>query len=151
MSCLWPKGTLGNWSRMCDIFFQLDHTKPETYNSYGDKTTSYQRIRPECVHNEYSDDPDTSKNVPLPTEATEQIHLTPTASAAVDTKNEVNFNDHVMNDNDEPWATVAHHRTGWNKTFKRNVSWYAVWNCFARLSETSCITGKSKERPHKHA
>ena len=33
---------------------------------------------------------------------------------------------------------------------ERNVSWYAVWNCFARLSETSCLTGQSKERRHKH-
>ena len=29
---------------------------------------------------------------------------------------------------------------------ERNVSWFAVWNCVARLSETSCITGQSKER-----
>ena len=25
---------------------------------------------------------------------------------------------HVMDDNDEPWATEVDHRTGWNKTFK---------------------------------
>ena len=33
---------------------------------------------------------------------------------------------------------------------ERNVSWYAVWNCFAQLSETGCITGQGKERLHKH-
>ena len=71
------------------------------------------------VLNEYSDDPDKSaytvgQNVPLPSEGTEQIPLTPTASAAVETKN----NDRAMDDIDEIWATEADHRTGWNKTFK---------------------------------
>ena len=75
------------------------------------------------VHNEHSDDPDTSadmvgQHVLLPGEATEQVPLTPTASAAVYIKNTATFNDHVMNDNDEPSATEADHRTGWNKTFK---------------------------------
>ena len=75
------------------------------------------------VLDEYSDDPDISaymvgQNVPLPPEATEHIPFTPTASAAVYTKNGVNFNDRVMNDNDEPWATEADHRTSWNETFK---------------------------------
>ena len=75
------------------------------------------------VLNEYSDDPDTSaymvgQNVPLPTEATEQIPLTPTFSAAVDIKNTATFNDRAMNENDEPWTTEADHRTGWNKKFK---------------------------------
>ena len=65
------------------------------------------------VLNEYSDDPDKSaymvgQNVALPTEATEHIPL----------KNTVNFNTRVMNDNDEPWAIEADHRTAWNKTFK---------------------------------
>ena len=69
------------------------------------------------VLNEYSDDPDTSalvvgQNVPLPTEATEQIPLTPTASAAVDMKNTASFNVRTMDDNDEPWATEVDHRTG---------------------------------------
>ena len=59
-----------------------------------------------------------ANNVPLPPEATEQIPSTPAPSAAVDSKNTVNFIDRVMNDNDEPWATEADHRTGWNKTFK---------------------------------
>ena len=72
---------------------------------------------------EYSEDPDISaymvgQNVPLPTEASEHVPLTPTASATVDMKNTANFNDLVMNDNDEPWATEADHRTGWNKTIK---------------------------------
>ena len=71
------------------------------------------------VLNEYSDDPDTpaytvGQNVHLPSEGTEQIPLTPTASAAVETKN----NDRAMDDNDEIWATEGDHRTGWNKTFK---------------------------------
>ena len=78
------------------------------------------------VLNEYCDDLDVSvymvgQNVPLPTEATEHIPLTPTASAAVDMKNTANFNDRVMNDNDEPWATEADHRTGWIKTFKSGM------------------------------
>ena len=43
MSCLWPKGTLGKWSRMCKVFFfQLVYTKSDTYSSYGDTTTTYQ-------------------------------------------------------------------------------------------------------------
>ena len=78
------------------------------------------------VLNEYSDNPDTSaymvgQNVPLPTEATEHIPLTPTASAAVDIKDTATFNDHAMDDNDETWATEADHRTGWNKTFKNGT------------------------------
>ena len=75
------------------------------------------------VLDEYSDDPDTSAymvglNIPLPTETTEQIPLTPTASAAVDTNDTATFNVRAMDDNDEVWATEADHRTGWNKTFK---------------------------------
>ena len=75
------------------------------------------------VLNEYSDDPDTSAymvghNVPLSTEATEHIPLTPTACAAVDIKNAATFNDRVMDDNDEPLATEADDRTGWGETFK---------------------------------
>ena len=48
-------------------------------------------------------------------EATEQIPLTSTASAAVDIKNTAFFNGLAM---DEIWATEADHRTGWNKTFQ---------------------------------
>ena len=109
------------------------------------------------VLNQYSGDPDTSadmvgRNVPLPTEPTEQIPLTPTASAAVNIKNTATFDVRVMDDNDEPWATEADHRTGWNKNVQDwNVSWNAVWNCFARFSETSCIADQSKERLHNHA
>ena len=51
------------------------------------------------------------QNVLLPTEASEQRSLTPTASAAVDIKNTPNFNDRAMDDNDELWATEADHRT----------------------------------------
>ena len=58
------------------------------------------------------------QNVPLPTETTEQVPLTPTASAAVDTKDTATFNTRVMDDNDEVWAIEADHRTGCNKTFK---------------------------------
>ena len=73
------------------------------------------------VLNEYSDDPDTSaylvgQHVPLPGEATEQVPLTPTASATVDTKDTATFTARVMDDNDEIWTTEADHRTGWNKT-----------------------------------
>ena len=74
------------------------------------------------VLHEYSDDPDASahmvgQNVLLPTEATEQIPLTPTASAAVDIKNTATFDVRAMDDDDEPWASETDHRTGWNKTF----------------------------------
>ena len=57
------------------------------------------------------------QNIPLPTETIEQIPLTPTASAAVDTKDTATFNVRVMDDNDEIWATEADDGTGWNKTF----------------------------------
>ena len=105
----------------------------------------------------YSDDPDTSacmvgQNVLLPTETTEQIPLTPTASAAVDIKNTATFKDRAMDDNDEMWATEADHRTGWSKMFKSGT--YRGVYCmdfFARLSETSCIADQSKERLHEHA
>ena len=58
------------------------------------------------------------QHVPLPTETTEQVPLTLTGSAAVDTKDTATFNARVMDDNDEIWAIEAEHRTGWNKTFK---------------------------------
>ena len=58
------------------------------------------------------------QHVPVPTGATEHIPLTPTASVAVDMKTTANFNDRVMNDNGEPWATETDHRTGRNKEFK---------------------------------
>ena len=75
------------------------------------------------VLNEYSDDPDTSAyvvghHVLLPTDTTEHIPLTPTASATVDTKDTATFNDRAMDDNDEIRATEVDHRTGWKKTFK---------------------------------
>ena len=85
------------------------------------------------VLNEYSDDTDTSaymvgQNVPLP--------IKPTASTAVDIKNTATFNDRAMHDNDDPWATEADHRTGWNQNVQeRDVSRHVVWNCFARISE----------------
>ena len=79
------------------------------------------------VLNEDSDDLDTSaymvgENVPLPMEATEQVPLTPTASAAVGLKNTATFNDRAMDDSDEPWTTEADHRTGWNQTFKSGTN-----------------------------
>ena len=106
------------------------------------------------VLNEYSDDSVTSasmvgQNVPLPTEATEQISLTPAVSASVDIKNTATFNDRA---NDEIWATEADHRTGWNKTLKsgtyRGMQYGIV---FVRLLETGCITGQGKERSYDHA
>ena len=44
-------------------------------------------------------------------------HLCLTA-AAVDTKKGGIFDDHAMDDNDEPWLSETDHRTGWNKDFK---------------------------------
>ena len=91
---------------------------------------------------EYSDDPETSaymvgQNVPLPKEATEQIPLTPTASAAVDIKNTATLNGRVVDDNDEPRATEAdgrQRRTTGDRSRsqdrmeqnvqERSVSWY---------------------------
>ena len=72
---------------------------------------------------ECSDDPDTSaflvgQHVPLLGEATEQVPLTPTASATVDTKDTATFDACVMDNNDEMWTIEADHRTGWNKTFE---------------------------------
>ena len=58
------------------------------------------------------------QNVLLPTEPTEQTPLTPTASAAVDIKNAATFDVRAMDDNDEPRATEADHRTGWKKPVK---------------------------------
>ena len=97
-----------------------------TYSSYGHTTATYrpsEEIGACFVLNEYSDDPDTSaymvrQRVPLPGEATEQVSLTPTASAAIDTKDTATFNARVMDDNDAIWAIEADHRTRWNKTFK---------------------------------
>ena len=92
------------------------------------------------------------RNVPLPTEPTEQILSTPTASAAVNIKNTATFDVRVMDDNDEPWATEADHRTGWNKTFK--IGTYRGMLCGIVLRDypkqvVSLI--KSKERLHNHA
>ena len=58
------------------------------------------------------------KNVPLPTEPAKQTPLTLTASAAVDIKKGCIFDDHAMDDNDEPWLSETDHRTGRNKDFK---------------------------------
>ena len=58
------------------------------------------------------------QHVFLPREANEQVSLTPTASAAMDTKDTAIFNARVMDDNDEMRAIEADHRTGRNNTFK---------------------------------
>ena len=84
------------------------------------KRTRFERV---FVLNNYSDDPDTSacmvgQNVPLPTEPTEQTLVIPMASAAVDIKKTGMFDVHPLDDIDEPWASEADHRTGWNKEFK---------------------------------
>ena len=89
------------------------------------------------VLNAYSDDPDTSAcmvglNIPLPTETTEQIPLTPTASATVDTKDPATSDTRVMDDNDEIWTIEADHRTGWHKTFESGTyrgMLYGVISC----------------------
>ena len=62
------------------------------------------------VLNEYSDDPDTSaymvgQNEPLPMERTEQVSLTPTASATTDIQNTATFSGRAVENNDETWAT----------------------------------------------
>ena len=67
---------------------------------------------------EYSDDPDTSAhvvclNMPLPTKMTEQVF-----DSFRRTTDTATFNARAMDDNDEPWATEADHRTGWSEEFK---------------------------------
>ena len=66
------------------------------------------------------------------------------ASAAVDTKKGGIFDIHAMDDYDEPWLSDTDHRLE-QRVQERNVPWYAVRNCLARLPETSCITGQGKE------
>ena len=94
--------------------------------------------------------PHVGQNVPLPTEPTEQTPLTPTASAAVDIKKTAIFDVHAIDDNDEPWASVTDHRTGWNKEFKSGTYRCMLYgiDCFARLSETSCISACKKCMNH---
>ena len=58
------------------------------------------------------------QNVPIPPESVKQPPMTPTASAAVDTKKEGIFDGDAMDDNDEPWLSETDHRTRWNKEFK---------------------------------
>ena len=71
--------------------------------SYHDTTTSFQPSEPGwSVFN--SDDPDSSaymvdQHVLAPTEPTEQFPLTPTASAADDTKKAETFDVHAIDDN----------------------------------------------------
>ena len=123
-------GRKGHWAndRQCAMSFSSSSARNQTRTARlatRQQFTDRANQTEVCfVLHEYSDDPDTSaymvgQNVPQPKEATEQIPLTPTASAAVDIKNTATFNDRVMDDNDEPWATETDHRTGWNKTFKR--------------------------------
>ena len=145
---------------MRNVFLQLVYTKSNTYSSYGDTTAftdQTNQIGACFVLNEYSDDPDTSANmvgqhVPLPTETTEQVPLTPTASAAVDTKDAATLNVSVMDDDDETWGDRSRTQDRMEQNVQvRNVSWFAELNCFVSLSETSCITDQSKERSHDHA
>ena len=112
------------------------------------------------VLNDYSDDPDTSaymagQNVLRPAESARQTLLTPTAcaaSAAVDTKKGGIFDVHAMDDNDEPMVERDRSQDRLEqRAQERNVPWYAVWNCFAKLSETRCITGQGKECASEHA
>ena len=146
---------------MRNVFLQLVCTKSDTYSSHGDTTTTCQSsesgLERVSFCNEYSDDPDTPANkvglnMPLPTETTEQIPLTPTASAAVDAKDTATLNVRVMDDNDEMWATEADHRTGWNKTFKGGTYRGMLYGIVLRdYPQKGCITDQSKERHHKHA
>ena len=107
----------------------LSTQKPDTYCPYGDTTTSFHSSEPgrsvlrsqRIVTIPFQPHIWLVKNVPLPTEATEQLSLIPTASATIDIKNTAIFDDSAMDDNDEPWATEADHRTGWNETFKNGT------------------------------
>ena len=66
-----------------------------------------------CVFTEYNDDPDTSaymvgQRAPLPAETIEQVPLTPTASAAVDTKDTATFNARVIHCiRQDRWARIC--------------------------------------------
>ena len=110
------------------------------------------------VLSEYSDDLDIFANmvgqpVPLPGEETEQVPLTPTASAAVDIKNTATFNDRAMYDNDEPSTTEANDRTGRNKTFKsgtyRGMLYGAIlldfWKQVVSLAKAKSIPTNMRE------
>ena len=156
-------GRKGHWAnhRECAMSSSSSYTKNQTRTTRmatRQQLTDRANQSAECfVLNEYSDDPQKSaymvgQNVPLPPEATEHIPLTPTASAAVDTKNTATFNDRVMNDNDEPWATEADRRTSWNKTFKSGTYHGMLYGLVLRDSQkTGCGTDQSKERPHEYA
>ena len=97
-------GREGHWAtdRECAMSSSSSSTENQTRTARmatRQQVTNHANQAGVCfVLNEYSDDLDTSaymvgQNVPLPTEATEQIPLTPTASAAVDTKNTATFNE----------------------------------------------------------
>ena len=78
------------------------------------------------VLNDNSDDPDSSaymvgQHVRAPTEPTGRLPLTPTASAADDTKKAGTFDDHAIDDNDEPWVSETDHGTVWNQEFKSGM------------------------------
>ena len=87
------------------------------------------------------------KKEPLPTEATEQVPSTPTASAAVGIKNTATFNDRAMDDSDETKPTTG--QAGTNRS-RRNVSLYAVWNCL-RDYPKQVVSLTNKERSYEHA
>ena len=119
MSCLWWKGHWAN-DRECALCFSSSSTRNQTRTARmatRRQLTSQANQAGVCfVLNEYSDDPDTSAHM-VGAEATEQIPLTPTASAAVDIKNTATFHDRAVDDNDQIWAIEAD-RAGWSETFK---------------------------------
>ena len=134
---------------MCNVSFQLVFATSDTHISYGDTTAS---SFPSETDRRYNRGFGQSKRT-IASEPATQTPLTPTASATVDTKKGDIFDVHAMDDKNEPWLSETDHRTGWNKEFNQewNVPWYAVWNCSARLSETSCITRQDEECADKHA
>ena len=109
-------GRKGHWTHDREYAMSCSSSSIQTNSSYVDTTTSVQpseQVGVCFVLNDYSDDPDTSgymvgQNVPLPPESAKQTPMTPTASAAVDTKKEGIFDGHAMNDNDEPWLSTFH-------------------------------------------
>ena len=149
MSCLRSKGTLGKRPRMRNVFLQLVCTKSNTYSSYGDTTTSYQpresgwsvfrseriqRTRSFADRNDRTDTLDSDSFRRRRHQEHSHFQRSRHGRQRRDVGDRIRSQDRLE-----------------QNVQKRNVSWYAAWYCFAQLSETSCNTGQSKERPHKHA
>ena len=118
MSCLWPK----EHDRECAMTSSCSLTQNQTGTARmatRQHLTSQANQAGVCfVLNECSDDPENpqmlvGQNVPLPTEATEQIPLSPTAPPPSTSRKRPLSTIAPWDDNDEPW-TEADRRTGWN-------------------------------------